>query len=171
MRNVPAAKLNAAIKFYDHDRPWAMGWRQCGQCCTELTSFVNEDDPLTCACSRNVGADRGGRWHDALADARTLARLFEHGAGQLARADRELVELVRAIGHDSSAWRLIAALQPKRAETPRHMPASDISDLLNHHLTVQAARAGSAPNSATSPRRAAASLRSTLRADVDCPRP
>lgn len=93
----------------------------------------------------HVGAGRGGRWHDALGDSRTLQRLLSHGATQLARAGADLRALLRALGRDSDAWRLMGALHPAMAGAPQRQGPQRIGDLLHDLLAGQQPRRGHIP--------------------------
>jgi RecQ family ATP-dependent DNA helicase len=99
----------------------------------------------------HVGAGRGGRWHDALGDALTLQRLLTFGAAQLARADADLRALLRALGRDSDAWRLMGALHPALAGIPERHGPQRISDLLRDLLEGQEMRRGQIPAPLTVP--------------------
>ncbi len=94
----------------------------------------------------HVGAGRGGRWHDALDDSRTLQRLLMHGATQLAGADADLRALLRALGRDSDAWRLMGALHPALAGMPQRHGAQRMGDLLHELLAGQEPRRGRIPD-------------------------
>lgn len=93
----------------------------------------------------NVGVIRQGRRHDAADDAALLGQLLTLGASELASADGELLDLLRALGRDSAAWRLLAALHPSLPGPGRHLPAKPIGELLEDLLDGQDPRRGLTP--------------------------
>lgn len=93
----------------------------------------------------DLALPRRGRWHDAADDAALLGQLLTFGAQQLATADSDLLDLLRALGRDSSAWRLLAALHPGLPGAGRHLRAAEISSLLDDLLAGQDPRRGHTP--------------------------
>lgn len=88
---------------------------------------------------------RRGRWHDAADDAALLGQLLTFGAQQIATADADLLDLLRALGRDSAAWRLLAALHTALPGAGRHLRAAEIGRLLDDLLAGQDPRRGHTP--------------------------
>ncbi|XVV00836.1 DEAD/DEAH box helicase [Actinosynnema sp. CA-248983] len=92
-----------------------------------------------------VGIERRGRAHDALDDAALLADLLTAGARELAGLDEGLLDLVRTVGRDSPAWRMLFALHPSLPRVGAQPGAAEISALLDGLLAGQRPRRGPAP--------------------------
>ncbi|SMD24566.1 ATP-dependent DNA helicase, RecQ family [Lentzea albidocapillata] len=93
-----------------------------------------------------IGVVRPGRAHDATNDAVLLADLLVAGARELAQVDGALRELVRLVGRDSPAWRLLLGLRPSPPADGGHSSVAEISALLSDLLGGQAPRRGPVPS-------------------------
>ena len=89
-----------------------------------------------------VGVSRAGRAHDAVADAVLLAELVVAGAREFTGKDPRLLDLVRSVGENSDAWRMILALCPERRQPNDPASAATISALLEDLLAGQRPRRG-----------------------------